>query len=286
MKKIAIINDLSGLGRCSLAAQLPIINGLEIEAMPLPTAIFSCQSGFKSYHYTDLTNQIKDSISDWRLEGITPDGIIIGFMLSVAQMRVIDNCIDTLANKDSVILLDPILGDDGKIFSFFSDEYVTELRLFAKKASIITPNITELCILANAKYSDIISKSSLKIDEYINYIATVAKSLLCGRTSSIIVTGIRHIDNKGKEMVYNLFVNETNYGYSGAEYRLGSFSGTGDILAALICGYMLKNHTMQAAIEKTTSFIKQAIDDSQELADKRHYGTNFELGIKNLSNLK
>lgn len=282
MKNVAIINDLSGIGRCSMAVQLPIINALGHSVLPLPTGVFSCQSAFSSYHFTDLSEQMKNTIDDWKKENVSLDGIIVGFMMSKDQIELVENCIDKLTAKDTVVLVDPILGDNGKMFSFFNDDYATRLKTIIKKANIITPNITELCLLSDTPYEQLIIHKNLDIDAYLEKIKNVATQLLKDKLETVVVTGIKYIDENKKEMVYNLFVKKDDCGYSGVDYKIGSFSGTGDMLTALICGYILKGKTMHEAIYDTSKYIRKTIGKSLDLRDKREFGTNFELTLKNL----
>ncbi len=285
MKNVAIINDLSGLGRCSMAVQLPIINTLGHTALPLPTGVFSCQSAFSSYHFTDLSEQMKNTINDWKKENILLDGIIVGFMMSKDQINLVKDCIDKLAAKDTVILVDPIIGDNGEIFSFFTNDYAKELKNIIKKANIITPNVTELCILSDVSYEKLTAQKNLDIDNYLEKIKNTAMSLLSDSLETVIVTGIKYIDYNGKELVYNLFVKKDDFGYSGSDYKIGSFSGTGDMLTALICGYILQGKNMHETIDDTSRYIKKTIDKSLDLKDKREFGTNFELTLKELTSI-
>ena len=66
-KKIALINDLTGFGRCSTAVMAPIVSALRIQAVAVPTAILSAHTQFPTYYFDDYTDRMKDSFRPIRI---------------------------------------------------------------------------------------------------------------------------------------------------------------------------------------------------------------------------
>ena len=152
--KVAAINDLSGLGRCSLTAAIPILSAMGVQACPLPTAVLSNQTGFESFASIDLSEQISRFSHEWRKRGVIFDGIYTGFLNGPAQAGQIADWIDQFRTPQTHVLVDPVLGDRGHIYPVFDRAMVTATRALIAKADIITPNLTEACILAGVGYEE------------------------------------------------------------------------------------------------------------------------------------
>ena len=153
-KKIAVINDLSGFGRCSLTAAISVHSAMGVQACPLPTAILTAQTGYPSYYCDDYTDKMEHYRTEWKKMGQHFDGIYTGFVAGEAQIRQIFNFIDTFDSPDTFLLVDPVMGDNGRTYSIFTPPLLSQMRRLAMRADIITPNLTEFCLLAEADYND------------------------------------------------------------------------------------------------------------------------------------
>lgn len=282
MKHSILFNDISGLGKCSLSVQLPLLNHMNISTSPVPTGVFSCQSGFPSFHYTDLQDQVSRTIKDFIEMNIKFDGLIAGFMMSKAQLEILETYLLHPYNKNNLILIDPILGDDGKQFPFFNREYLRKMQEIVDKADIITPNLTELCLLSNVDYEELISHSFLPLNDYMDKISDIAGTLLSNRLQKIIVTGIRSSDKDNSHAVYNLLVSQNTKNYTTGEFKMGNYSGTGDILAALMFGYLVNGTKEMEALKKTSEILQRIINQSVEKKMEGRFGTSFETELKNI----
>ena len=78
-KKAVLINDLSGLGKCSLTAAISVLSVMGIQACPMPTAVLTSQTGFESFYCNDCTDKLDYYTSEWKKLGFQPDGIYTGF---------------------------------------------------------------------------------------------------------------------------------------------------------------------------------------------------------------
>ncbi len=277
MKKIAVINDISGFGKCSLSVALPVISALGIQCCPVPTAVLSHQTGFSSYHCTDLTEHLKAYLDEWYSSKEEFDAILTGYMTSCRQADIITAAIDRLKTDRTLVVVDPVMADDGALYKTYSKELCRKVIKLAKKANIITPNLTEMCILAKLSYKDTTAKSTE--DSYYEYIAEKAKTLLSDTLHTVIVTGVK----KGNT-VCNIAVSENGYFVSQSELIGGSFSGTGDLFASIVCAELTRGMSVSYAVELATGFIEKAIRDTVKSGTDRNEGVAFEKHMEMLVN--
>ena len=136
MKKIAVINDLSGLGKCSLTAAIPVISVMGVQACPFPTAVLSNQTGYETYFCEDFTEYMAPYMEEWKKRGFVPDGIYTGFLSDEKQADKILKFIDTFAGEDTLILTDPVMGDDGAVYPIYTEELCSRFRELARLSLI------------------------------------------------------------------------------------------------------------------------------------------------------
>lgn len=249
MKKCAIINDLSGFGKCSLGVGIPIISVMGVEAHPMPTAVLSAQTGYDSYKIVDLTDHMIPFFNEWKKMNIKFDGILTGYF---SDERQIDAVLNFAEGSDALLLVDPVMGDSGERYKGFSDSICSKIKALALSADIITPNTTELFLLTGEtdieKGAEILFKSGVK---------------------SVVVTGIR----KNNKIGNAVFENNRKEEYL-SDYSEGSFSGTGDILSAIVMGGVLSGGSVFSAVKTATEFISLVIKNSD--VKNRNDGVDFE----------
>ena len=151
MKKIAVLNDLSGLGKCSLTAAIPVISVMGIQACPLPTAVLSCQTGFPSYFCDDYTDRMDKFMDEWKNLDFQPDGIYTGFLADAAQADKVVSFIEQFGGENVKILVDPVMGDDGEEYPIYTEALCEKMRFLVKRAAMITPNLTEALLLLHGR---------------------------------------------------------------------------------------------------------------------------------------
>ena len=147
MKKIAVIHDLSGLGKCSLTAAIPVISAMGVQACPLPTAILSNQTGYGSYFWDDYTDRMELIMDEWKKMGFKPDGVYTGFLGDARQVDLILKFVDMFCTEETHILIDPVMGDSGKTYKTYSETLCEKMRTLVREATVITPNLTEAFLL-------------------------------------------------------------------------------------------------------------------------------------------
>ena len=155
LKKVAIIQDMSSFGKCSLTAAIPVLSVMGVQAVPLPTAILTAQTGYSSYYCKDLTSKMDNFIDEWRTLGATFDGIHTGFVTGKEQIDRIFQFLNVFHSNETKLLVDPVMGDQGEVYKMFTGELLDRMKELVKHADIVTPNVTEYCLLTDISYEKV-----------------------------------------------------------------------------------------------------------------------------------
>ncbi len=268
MKRIAALNDISGFGRCSLSAALPVISACGVECCPLPTAVLTRQTAFESSRCLDLTDKMKAFCEDWAGERF--DGIYTGFFSHPSQALIAAEFIRSHDDAGTV-LVDPVLGDGGRPYSVFSKDLFSAVTELLQYATAITPNLTELSLLAGADYNTLLSADSVELDG-------ICRALMSDRLKTVFVTGIV----RNGRMI-NHISSEDGWRELETDVYPGSFSGTGDLFASVCAAESVKGSNPVAAAEKAVSFVGASVKKSLEEKLDPRYGTAFQLCLSLLS---
>ena len=262
-KKIAVINDFSGFGRCSIAVALPIISTLKIQCCPLPTSIFSNHTGFDSFFFDDYTDKMPLYINEWKKLGLQFDGITSGFLGSKKQIEIVTQFFKDFKTKENIIIVDPVMGDYGKIYATYTKEMCEEMKKLVQYADIITPNITELCILTDTPYQE-----KWKISE----LEKMTEELAEKGPEKIVVTGIVQ-----KEFIANFCYEKGKSPKILRCHRVGTQrSGTGDVFSSIIAADAVNQVPFDKSVRKASNFIKKCILKSIEMDIPVTDGVCFE----------
>ncbi len=281
MKRVALINDLSGFGKCSLTAAIPVISVMGMQACPLPTAILSAQTGFGEFFCDDFTDRMSCFTEHWKKMGVSFDGIYSGYLANPSQIEKVLQFLEQFQGKDTLYLADPVMGDQGKFYSMFNIEFLEEMRKLSQMADVITPNLTELCFLSGVDYESVIA--CRQEENYIDKIKSLCERILSksNKPQTVIVTGILREKEK-KDYIGNLVVSKDRYFYVETPYTGMGFSGTGDLFASVICGSLVKGLSIQDAVERATYFLQEAIEEATLEKIPRNHGVNFEKYLSRL----
>jgi len=163
VKRVAAIHDLSGFGRISLGVVIPILSTMGLQVCSLPTAILSTPTGgFKNYKFIDLTEHMEEYIKHWKELSLKFEGIYTGFLGSSRQIDIISKFIKGFSKEDTLVVIDPVMGDEGKLYGTMDEEMVQKMRKYIGLAHIITPNFTEAARLLNKPYQLEITEKEIK----------------------------------------------------------------------------------------------------------------------------
>lgn len=273
-KKAAVISDLSSFGRCSLAVFLPILAVMGIQACPFPTAVLSAQSEFPVFFKKDLTDIMPGFRAAWAANNESFDGICTGYFSSGRQIDEALAVIHAFKKEESVVLVDPVMGDNGSLYPGYESEAREKMMLLTDAATVITPNLTELCILTGADYGELTSHEGEA--DYAERIASLASPL--SEKRGVVITGI----NSG-EKVLNLAVYRDRCTVIGAKRVGGSFSGTGDIFSSVVFGCLLNGKDLIKAAQTAADFVELSVSGTVNEPHDPLYGVNFEKYLKKLS---
>lgn len=281
MKRVALINDLSSFGKCSLTAAIPVISVMGIQACPLPTAVLTGQTGFANFYCDDFTDRMDCFTEEWKKMGVSFDGIYSGYLASPLQIEKVLHFLEEFQGKDTLYLADPVMGDQGKFYSMVNTEFLQGMRKLSLLADVITPNLTELCFLSGTDYNEILSHSQK--EDYLDKIKGLCEKVLAEvkKPQTIIVTGILR-KKENKEYVGNLIVSKEECFYIETPYTGIGFSGTGDLFASVVCGSLVKGLSVKEAVEKATFFLQEAIEEATNEKIPGNHGVNFEKYLSRL----
>ena len=255
-KKIAVLNYFSGFWRCSIAVALPIISAMKIQCCPVPTSIFSNHTGFDSYFFEDYTDRMKPYIAEWRKLGLHFDGICTGFLGSVEQISIVSEFLREFGKnedggKKTIVLIDPVMGDYGKLYPTYTMEMCLEMKKLVQYADILTPNLTEACILTDTPY-----REHWRVAE----IEKMAETLSQMGPEKVVVTGIPQ-----HSFVANLCYEKGQGCKVMRTHKIGtSRSGTGDIFASILAADAVNGVAFEESVKKASNFIKKCILSSIE----------------------
>ena len=266
-KRIALINDFTGFGRCSVTIELPILSALKIQVCPLPTAILSVHTGFENYFLDDFTDRMPAYIDSWERNRLMFDAVATGFLGSVDQIEIVKRFIER--SNDSQIMIDPVMGDDGKIYASYTRQMCVEMRSLLSTADLVTPNLTEACELLGIHYpaDGVISDSKL---------ATLAGNIAAQtRGRRVVITGVKLDFDDGSSLA--------NFVYDKGKInlvmvdRIGSDrSGTGDAFFAVLAGNLLNGIDLVDAVRKSARFVSRCIEYAEALELPWNHGLPFE----------
>lgn len=263
-KKIALVNDVTGFGRCSVAVALPIISALKVQCCFLPTAILSNHTGFDTFFFDDYTSKMRQYINSWKKINLKFDGICTGFLGSEEQIDIVIEFLETFKTENNIVIIDPVMGDYGKIYPTYTDAMCEKMQHLIKYADCITPNLTELCRLLNIPYP----KETPSPEELNNLCEEISKE----GPSKIVITGLKRdgdIENfifeKGKEF-------KTIRVKKIGEDR----SGTGDVFTSIVSASLVNGEDFAHCVDKAVNFISKALKFTTDLKLPTTYGVCFE----------
>ena len=262
MKRIVTIQDFSCVGSCSLTAAIPVLSAAGVECCGIPTALLSNHTGFPTFYSVDLTDQLRPISKQLKREHISFDGIYTGYIASSEQIELIGEFIREFRKPGDLLLIDPVMGDNGKMYAALTDDYPERMRRFISGADIITPNITEACLLTGRSFNPCPTLRETK----------EMLTELCGMgVRCAVITGFSEKGLLGAVGCCNGEFSECL-----TPKRDVACSGTGEVFASALMGAVLRGAEFQQALEIATKFTYTAVDCTANAPDRRFYGIHFQ----------
>lgn len=263
-KKIAVINDFSGFGRCSLAVSIPILSAMKVQCCPVPTSIFSNHTRFPHFFFDDYTDKMQPYIDNWKKLNLEFNGIQTGFLGSEKQIAIVQQFFEDFYTPHTTVIIDPVMGDNGKPYTTYTAEMCQSMKKLVAYADILTPNLTEACILTDTPYHT----GSWTAKE----LERMAETLSAQGAEKIVITGVPQ-----KAYISNFIYEKGGVSTRLRTLRIGSErSGTGDVFSSIIAADAVNHVPFQDSVRKASRFIKRCILRSIELGIPRTDGVCFE----------
>ena len=268
MKRVAAIHDLSGFGRASLCSIIPTLSSMGIQVCPVPTASLSTHSGgFREYTFEDLTDTIPAYMAHWKKLNLHFDCIYSGFLGSPVQTQMVADIFDDFADENTLVVVDPVMGDNGGLYSSIPESMVPQMRKLVNKADIIVPNYTEAALLLDEDVKGYRSNEELK--EWLRRLSDLGPD-------TVLITSAP--DEERPEMMNVIAYEKESDTYWKVASRLlhDYYPGTGDIFASVMIGSLLKGESLPGAIDWAAQFVSQCIKVSSGYDYERRDGVQLE----------
>lgn len=263
-KRIVVINDLSGMGRCSLTVALPIISHLGVQCCPVPTAILSNHTGYATYFFDDYTDRMEAYTAEWKKLGFTFDGIATGFLGSARQIHLVRDFLQNFGGVQTQVIVDPVMGDHGKLYVTYTQELCQEMKGLVELADIATPNLTEACSLTGTPYKE----SGWHKKE----LREMAEKIVALGPDRVVITGIPQ-----GEFIANYVCEKGSEQRLLRTHRVGTGRpGTGDVFASIIAADAVNGIGFDQSVRRASGFVRKCIKRTIELEIPQNDGVCFE----------
>ena len=269
--RVAVLQDISGLGRCSLAAALPVLSVMGAQCCPVPTAVFTNQTGFSRFAVLDCGPLLKEFPVLWKAHGVELGGIYTGFMSSAGQLEAARDFIGAFRRPDTLLLADPVMGDGGARYPCFDGAFCRAMREFAARADVLTPNVTEACMLAGVEYHTLMGQDAAGQLETLRLICEALPP------KRVVITGWRRGDK-----ICNIAWDDGAFTVYESPAVAGSWSGTGDLFASALCGGLLRGDPLDTCVRRAMRFLEACLQSAARLSLPKEEGVPFELYLKEL----
>ncbi|NLL93140.1 MAG: pyridoxamine kinase [Clostridiales bacterium] len=268
-KKVAVINDFTGFGRCSLAVSLPIISHMKIQCNSVITSVFSNHTGFEEYFFDDYTDKMQEYIDEWKKLDLEFQGIYSGFLGSRKQIQIVEKFINDFKREGTKVIVDPVMGDNGKLYATYNDAMCQEMKKLVCYADILTPNVTEACILTDTQYREkFTSKELFQMVEKLSDLGA-EKIVISGVKMGEYIGNVVYEKDKIKKIIRMKRVGQER-------------SGTGDIFASIITADCVNGVDFETSVRKAGNFIKKCNIATEKYEVPKTDGVCFEEVIDSL----
>ena len=284
MKRVLTVQDISCVGKCSLTAAIPVISAMGIEVCPLPTAILSNHTAFSSFSFLDLTDKIPEILNEWKKQGFHFDAIYTGYLGSIKQIDLVHKILDEFAQNDTLVVIDPCMADNGKLYTGFSQDFVKQMAKLCGRANVILPNMTEACFLVNQDYDFLVQTNES--------ITKIMAKLLSLGAQQVILKGVEFSKEKigvaycSQKLFNNNFsTNENNMEDMNIYFHHRydeNFHGTGDVFASAVTGALVLKKDIKDAVKIACDFVQESIECTLLNPNYNWYGVDFESALRNL----
>ena len=272
-KRVLAVHDLCSFGRCSLTAAIPVISAMGMQVCPLPTAFFSNNLTYGEFTFHDFTDKMTGFMDRWEKLGFRYDAVYSGFLASVEQIEVVRDAARRFASREeSLVVVDPAMGDDGKLYPVFGPEYVEAMRTLVKEATLITPNFTEACFLLGEPCgTEVPSSEALR---------AMTEKLAALGAKQVVITSVPAGENEIKVVSFDSVAGE--YAERTTPRIPFTTCGTGDLFTSVVTGALLRGETLAAASALAMRFVSRVMEFTLASGSDPREGVIVEPCLKEL----
>lgn len=263
MKRIASIQDFSCIGSCSQTIALPVLSAMGVECAALPTAVLSAHTAFDGFVSLDLTPQLPAIMAHWRAMHLRFDAVYTGYLASAEQVGLVGALLDGMDERPALTLIDPVMGDNGALYAGFSDSFPQAMRALCGRADVLTPNVTEACLLTGTAYSPVQDAAQTR---------RLLERLLELGCRAAVLTGLR-VDG---DMAVAALQRDGTGTLVRTSYIPEVFHGTGDLFASTCAGALVQGAPLERAVRLAADYVALTLRRTVQAPDRRWYGVNFQ----------
>jgi pyridoxine kinase len=275
VKKLAAIHDLSGIGRVSLTSVIPILSSMGIQVCPLPTAVLSSHTQYPDFYKVDLTEHLRPFIKHWQDLGLEFDAVYSGYLASAAQVEIVEYLIDSFYKKGMMVVVDPVMGDNGSRYASLGMDLVSEMQRLIEKADVITPNLTEAALLLGEKYIETIDQETVK--EWLMRLSEKGPS-------TVVITSVPELPKNKTTSVMAYEKRTKRFWKVSCHYLPANYPGTGDSFTSALTGSLLQGDSLPIALDRSVQFISYGVRATFGHNYDTREGIMLERILKNLDN--
>lgn len=269
-KRVLAVHDISCVGRCSLTVALPILSAAGLETSVLPTAVLSTHTGgFTGMTFRDLTQDLPEIFAHWKTLDITFDAIYTGYLGSDKQVALIEQLFDLFGSDQTLLVVDPVMGDDGKLYPGMPENMPQLMKKLCQKADMIVPNRTEAALMLGQAYKEE-PLDRAAVEQMMQQLCRMTKA-------SVVLTGIGLEQGRLGAAVYDAKTKQTTY--PTAKRMPGSYHGTGDVYASALTGAVLCGHSLTESARIAAEYTQKSIEYTIPEGIERRYGVCFEKAL-------
>lgn len=274
-KRVLAIHDLCSFGRCSLTAAIPVISAMGSQVCPFPTALFSNNFTYGDFTFSDFSSKMTSFMDKWEKLGFSYDCIYSGFLADVNQIEIVKEAVARFANrnqKSTLVVVDPAMGDDGKLYPTLNADFVVNMRSLVQQADLITPNYTEACLLLDLAYETSIPDNDA--------LETLCRKLATRKNQKVVITSVPAADNQIKVACFD--ASNEQFAEHSTERIPFATCGTGDLFTSVLTGAMLQGKSLSDAVLAAMRFVSLAIQYTYDSGSDYREGVQVEPCLKHL----
>ena len=250
LPRVAAIHDLSGYGRCSLTVVIPILSTMGFEVCALPTAVLSTHTAIGGFKLFDLTDQLPGFIEHWKAMGLKFDAIYSGFLGSSRQAGIVADFIRHFAADDTLVVVDPVMADHGRLYASMPPEMVGEMAALSKLAKVVTPNMTEAAFILGREVPESLTETEVK--DWLKALADLGPAYP-------VITSLPLESRPDRSTVAAYNRDDGRFWLAGRPLMPTQYHGTGDIFSSVLTGSLLQGDSLPIALDRSCQFVASAI---------------------------